>query len=92
MKISVSISNESEFNVGMWWAKSPDFVLKTFREQLKAAQSVWPELEQYGLLKRRNRKSCAREELKQGNAEARKIIQERGVQLHPKIAHKIDNG
>lgn len=57
MKISMSVSNEQQFNVGMWWAKSPDFVVKTLREQLEAAQAVWPELKEYGILKRRSRKS-----------------------------------
>ena len=55
MKISVTISNEKEFNVGHWWAKSPEFVIETLREQLEAAQAVWPELNGYTIQKRRVR-------------------------------------
>lgn len=47
MKIDYAVSNDDEFHAGSWWAKSPDFVLKTLRTQLEAAAVIWPELGRY---------------------------------------------
>jgi hypothetical protein len=63
MRISMEVSEEKRVSVGSWWATSPEFVVSTLREQLDAAQSVWPELKDYTLQKRRvrNRASAVQE-------------------------------
>lgn len=57
MRVDVSMTVEKdEFNVSSWWAKNPQFVINSLRSQMEAAAVVWPELKEYGILKRRNRK------------------------------------
>ena len=53
MKIEVNMTTNTEmFEVVQWWAKSPDFVLKSLRAQLEAAATIWPELKGYEIIKR----------------------------------------
>lgn len=54
MRVSLSMTTDKdEFDVSSWWAKNPQFVIDSLRSQLEAAQAVWPELKEYGVLKRR---------------------------------------
>lgn len=49
MKVTVLMSQTS-FTVDQWWTASPETALKALREQLMAAQAVWPdELGGYGI-------------------------------------------
>ena len=46
MKVRVDMVQANRFEVDGWWATHPQFVVKTIVQQLKAAASIWPELEQ----------------------------------------------
>ena len=62
MRVDVSMTTEKdEFAVSSWWAKKPEFVIASLQSQLEAAQAVWPELRQYAIAKKRDRKSQLRE-------------------------------
>jgi hypothetical protein len=57
MRVDVSMSTEKdEFSVSSWWAKSPEFVVRSLQSQLEAAQAIWPDLRKYQLAQRRERK------------------------------------
>jgi len=47
MKVDVNMSNEDRFQVGSWWASSPDYVLAALTAQLRSAATIWPELESF---------------------------------------------
>lgn len=53
MKIEVNMKPENEFSVSSWWAKSPEFVLQSLRQQLEAAAVIWPELKNLKIGERR---------------------------------------
>ena len=53
--MSINVSDEKEFTAHTWWAKAPEFVIKTLSEQLEGAKAVWPELKEYRITKRRIR-------------------------------------
>jgi hypothetical protein len=55
MRADVRMTDQQEFHVSSWWAKSPEYVVAALQAQLEAAQSVWPELKQYSVAKRRDR-------------------------------------
>lgn len=52
MRLDVSMDTEDEFTVTTWWAKTPEFVIKTLAQQLEAATAIWPELEAYRITMR----------------------------------------
>lgn len=54
MQVNVSMETENKFSAGSWWAKSPEAVISSLRGQLEAAQSIWPELKLYTLVKKRD--------------------------------------
>lgn len=59
MRVDVSMTDKTEddrFHVSGWWAKVPDYVIESLRSQLEAAQAVWPELKDYALAKKRDRR------------------------------------
>jgi hypothetical protein len=56
MRVGVSMTaDKNEFNVSSWWATKPEYVLSALQSQLEAAQAIWPELKEYGVLKKRSR-------------------------------------
>lgn len=57
MRVEISTSSDKDqFFANSWWAYSPEFVTSTLQSQLEAAQAIWPELKQYKISKKRDRK------------------------------------
>lgn len=50
MIVTVSMKNDEErFVVHEWWTTGPSFAVEAFRDQLRAASAIWPELAKYGI-------------------------------------------
>lgn len=60
MRVDVSMDPDNEFHASGYWAKKPEYVLTALRLQLEGAQAVWPELKDYVVVKKRERKAKAK--------------------------------
>ena len=52
MKIDLSMCRDDLFEVEHWYAKESGFVIDALVKQLKAAQAIWPELEDYAIVRK----------------------------------------
>lgn len=84
MKIEFSMTSTDLFEVNSWWAKTPEFFLRTLQGQLEAAAAIWPELKKYEI---RARQSNVASRAAGGHARAESMTQEQRSEAARKAAN-----